>query len=251
MQHGIKLSVIVPTYNERENLPLLLWLLHKHLQTDPRLSVAAVQQWWEVIVVDDHSGDGTAGVVQALQKADPTGLGCNLVLVQRPGKLGLGTAYSAGLERSRGEWVVLMDADLSHHPRHILQFMRCQVDSGCDIVCGTRYAAGGGVAGWSTTRKITSRGANLLAATLLGASVSDLTGAFRLYRRTCLLHLLSAATCRGYAFQMEVAVHAQQADFRICEVPIVFVDRLYGQSKLGPLEFWGFLKGLLRLLLAT
>ena len=117
------------------------------------------------------------------------------------------------------------------------------------LICRTRYGRGGGVAGWSLARKVVSRGANLAASFLLGATTSDLTGAYRLYRRTVLKQLLSRTTSKGYAFQMEVVVRAQYSGYRIEEVPIVFVDRLLGSSKLGPSEFYLFLKGLLRLLL--
>ena len=117
------------------------------------------------------------------------------------------------------------------------------------LICRTRYGRGGGVAGWSLARKVVSRGANLAASFLLGATTSDLTGAYRLYRRAVLEQLLSRTTSKGYAFQMEVVVRAQYSGYRIEEVPIVFVDRLLGSSKLGPSEFYLFVKGLLRLLL--
>lgn len=172
-----------------------------------------------------------------------------LRLVSRPRKLGLGSAYAAGLAACSGGWVVLMDADLSHHPKHIPALVARQAATGADVVCGSRYLGGGGVAGWGLARKLTSRGANVLARTALGLAPTDLTGAFRLYRRSLLAALLPVARCTGYAFQMEVLARAAAAGARVAEVPIVFVDRLYGASKLGPHEFAQFLAGLARLLL--
>lgn len=233
-------SIIAPTYNEAENVPLLVALL--------REACGAAGIDYELVVVDDASPDGTADVVRALQACYDGGEG-RLVLVTRPGKLGLGSAYAAGLAVARGEWVLLMDADLSHHPRHVADLIARQRATGADVVGGSRYLPGGGVAGWGAGRKLTSRGANVLARTLLGlAPVSDLTGAFRLYRRSLLARLLARCRCRGYAFQMEMAARAVAAGARFEEVAIVFVDRVYGASKLGPHEFAQFLAGLARLL---
>jgi dolichol-phosphate mannosyltransferase len=172
-----------------------------------------------------------------------------LLLITRPRKLGLGSAYAAGLLAARGSWVVLIDADLSHHPKHIPALVARQRATGADVVGGSRYLPGGGVAGWDLGRKLTSRGANVLARTLLGLRATDLTGAFRLYRRATLAALLGAAHCTGYAFQMEMMARAAAAGAAVEEVPIVFVDRLYGSSKLGPHEFAQFLTGLARLML--
>jgi len=185
-------------------------------------------------------------VVRALQ---PCYGSDRLLLCCRPRKLGLGSAYATGLLAATGDWVLLMDADLSHHPKYIPQLVARQRQTGADVVGGSRYLPGGGVAGWDVGRKLTSRGANVLARTLLGLSASDLTGAFRLYRRSTLAALLSACHCTGYAFQMEMMARAAASGAAIEEVPIVFVDRLYGSSKLGPHEFAQFLAGLVRLML--
>jgi dolichol-phosphate mannosyltransferase len=234
-----QLSIIVPTYNERDNVPLLLWLIH---ETCSAHGIA-----YEVVVVDDASPDGTAAAVRQMQRL----LGAQqqaVALVSRPGKQGLGTAYAAGLAAARAPWVVLMDADLSHHPKYLPTFLAAQQATGADIVTGTRYAAGGGVSGWNWRRKLTSRGANVLASVLLGLRVSDLTGAYRLYRRSVLEGLLAAVRSKGYAFQMEMIARASAQGAAIAEVPIVFVDRLYGESKLGRSEYVLFVRGLLRLL---
>lgn len=233
-------SIIVPTYNERENVPILLWLIHK------TCSDAGIA--YEVIVVDDASPDGTQQAVQQmgllLAAASPPG---RVLLTTRHAKLGLGTAYKHGLASASGKWVILMDADLSHHPKYIPTLLRVQRDSGADIVTGTRYVPPGGVSGWSWGRKFTSRGANVLASTLLGLSVSDLTGAYRLYRRALLATLLGGVRSKGYAFQMEMIATASARGAAIAEVPIVFVDRLYGESKLGASEYVMFVRDLLRL----
>jgi dolichol-phosphate mannosyltransferase len=232
------LSIIVPTYNEAANVPLLLWLI------DEACGSASID--YEVVVVDDASPDGTQDAVRRMAALLAPG---RVRLRTRPGKLGLGTAYGAGLSAARAPWVLLMDADLSHHPKYIPSLVEMQARSGADVVAATRYALGGGVAGWDWRRKLTSRGANVLASTLLGLRISDLTGAFRLYRTSLLRELLAASRARGYAFQMEIAARASAAGAAIAEVPIVFVDRVYGASKLGAGEYAQFAVGLARLLL--
>eukprot|EP00877_Chromochloris_zofingiensis_P001626 jgi/Chrzof1/11464/Cz05g37170.t1 len=228
-----KYSIIVPTYNEKENIPILVWLIHE-VCTEHSIS-------YEIIVVDDASPDGTQQAVRQLQHIFGAG---RVILKPRQKKLGLGTAYAHGLQFARGNWVVLMDADLSHHPKYLPVLIQKQKQTGADIVSGTRYTGGGGVAGWNLKRKFVSRGANVLASTLLGINATDLTGAFRLYHREVLDQLLPVVQSKGYAFQMEMIARAQQMRASIAEVPIVFVDRVFGHSKLGPAEFALFLKGL-------
>lgn len=202
----------------------------------------------EIIVVDDGSPDGTQNIIHQLQHA----LGAERILLRpRSSKLGLGSAYGHGLLSATGDFVILMDADLSHHPKYIPAMIKIQQESNCDIVSGTRYHKEGGVCGWDFKRKLTSRGANTLASVLLGPGASDLTGSFRLYRRNVLQMLIPQCVSKGYAFQMEILVRARNNNMAIKEVPIVFVDRLYGSSKLGGAEVIGFLKGLGYLLLTT
>ncbi|EFN57145.1 hypothetical protein CHLNCDRAFT_57362 [Chlorella variabilis] len=235
-----KFSVLLPTYNERENIPLIVYLL---VETFEKNEID-----YEIIVIDDASPDGTQDVVRQLQRE----YGEDRILLRpRPGKLGLGTAYVHGLQSARGDFVILMDADLSHHPKYIPAMLKKQAATGCDIVTGTRYRQGGGVYGWNFKRKLTSRGANLLAQTLLQPGVSDLTGSFRLFRKPCLDAVMSLCTSKGYAFQMEIAVRARRLGYTIEEVPIVFVDRIFGASKLGSQEIVMYLKGLVNLFLTT
>jgi dolichol-phosphate mannosyltransferase len=233
-------SIILPTYNERENLPIIFFLLDKYL------SQAKLK--YEVVIVDDNSPDNTLGVAEAIQNSYGKE---RVVIVSRQGKLGLGTAYIAGLKVAKGERIVLMDADLSHHPKFIPQMVQAMEEQKVDIVTGTRYLPGGGVAGWDFKRKLFSKGANILADFLLNPGVSDLTGSFRLYQRYALETLLAKVTCQGYAFQMEIAVLAKKAGYKIAEVPITFVDRLYGESKLGGKEIVLYVKGLLTLFFTT
>jgi len=224
-------SIILPTYNEVENLPICVFLIEKYLKEYP----------YEVIVVDDASPDGTLDVAKKLQRW----LGQDkIVLLPRQGKLGLGTAYVHGLKHARGEFVILMDADLSHHPKFIASMIELQRIKNLDIVTGTRYANGGGVYGWDLRRKVISRGANFLAQFMLQPGVSDLTGSFRLYRKEVLSDLVSKAVSKGYVFQMEMMFRARISGYSIGEVPIHFVDRFYGESKLGRTEIFEYLFGL-------
>ncbi|CAN6297299.1 unnamed protein product, partial [Urochloa humidicola] len=231
-------SIIVPTYNERLNVALIVYLIFKHL---PDVN-------FEIIIVDDGSPDGTQDIVKQLQQV----YGEDRVLLRaRPRKLGLGTAYLHGLKHAAGEFVVIMDADLSHHPKYLPSFIRKQKETGADVVTGTRYVKNGGVHGWNLMRKLTSRGANVLAQTLLQPGASDLTGSFRLYKRDVLEDLISSCVSKGYVFQMEMIVRATRKGYHIEEVPITFVDRVFGISKLGGSEIVEYLKGLVYLLLTT
>ncbi|KAF5356125.1 hypothetical protein D9756_004287 [Leucocoprinus leucothites] len=174
-----KYSVILPTYNERKNLPIIIWLLAKTFNEN-KLA-------WEIIVVDDASPDGTQEVARQLAKTYGED---KIVLKPRSGKLGLGTAYIHGLNFVSGDFVIIMDADFSHHPKFIPQFIRQQQAHNLDIVTGTRYssvaspplgeAEPGGVYGWDLKRKLVSRGANFLAATVLnpGAVSSGSTATY-------------------------------------------------------------------------
>lgn len=143
-----------------------------------------------------------------------------------------------------------MDADLSHHPQFIPDMIKRQREDSCDIVSGTRYKGrGGGVHGWDLRRKLTSRVANYIAACLLAPRASDLTGSFRLYTREAFSQILETIQASGYVFQMEIIVRASAMGMKIGEVPITFVDRIYGSSKLGAMEIIQYLKGLGQLFL--
>jgi dolichol-phosphate mannosyltransferase len=165
----------------------------------------------------------------------------------RSGKLGLGTAYVHGLRFARGSRIIIMDADFSHHPKFIPQMIAAQQAHDYDIVTGTRYAGDGGVYGWDLKRKLTSKGANIFADTVLRPGVSDLTGSFRLYKRGVLEKLFECTDARGFTMQMALAVTAKAKGYSIGEVPISFVDRVYGDSKLGGEEIVEYAKGVMQL----
>ncbi|CAK9297689.1 unnamed protein product [Gordionus sp. m RMFG-2023] len=236
MKHAEFYSIIIPTYNERENLPILIWLIEHYLKEINH----------EIIIIDDGSPDGTELVALELEKL----YGKNkIIFKQRGKKLGLGTAYIYALGFAKGDFVILMDGDLSHHPKFILQFIKKQKERNYDIITGSRYIAHGGVYGWDMKRKIISRGANLLTQILLDPKVSDLTGSFRLYKKICLEKLIRSCHSKGYVFQMEMMVMAKKFQMTIGEVPITFVDRFYGESKLGGNEILQFIKGLYKLVI--
>ena len=256
-----KYSVLLPTYNERDNLPIIVWLLVKYF-TEADID-------FEIIVIDDGSPDGTLDVAKQLEKIYGED---KIVLRPRAKKLGLGTAYVHGIKHATGNFIVIMDADLSHHPKFIPEFIRKQKEGNFDLVSGTRYAGGGGVNGWDLKRKVISRGANFVTQVLLRPGASDLTGSFRLYKKEVLEKLVAATVSKGrikvlsswlvfflgikrvfsgYVFQMEMIIRARQQGFSIGEVPITFVDRVYGESKLGGNEIYQFVKGLMFLFATT
>uniref|UniRef100_A0A4W6G2H6 Dolichol-phosphate mannosyltransferase subunit 1 n=1 Tax=Lates calcarifer TaxID=8187 RepID=A0A4W6G2H6_LATCA len=252
---GDKYSVLLPTYNERENLPLIVWLLVKYFGESGYN--------YEIIVIDDGSPDGTLEVAEQLQKI----YGEDKILLRpRAKKLGLGTAYIHGMKHATGNFIIIMDADLSHHPKFIPEFIEKQKEGDYDLVSGTRYRGNGGVYGWDLRRKlirfhflffplspslINSRGANFLTQVLLRPGASDLTGSFRLYKKKVLESLVERCVSKGYVFQMEMIVRARQLNYTVGEVPISFVDRVYGESKLGGNEIVSFVKGLLTLFATT
>lgn len=203
---------------------------------------------YEVIIIDDGSPDGTLEVAKQLQDIYGSD---KIVLKPREKKLGLGTAYVHGMKHASGQFIIIMDADLSHHPKFIPEFIKLQQEQDLDVVTGTRYVGSGGVYGWDTKRKLISRGANFLTQVLLRPGVSDLTGSFRLYKKEVLEKLVSCCVSKGYVFQMEMMVRARSLDFKIGEVPITFVDRFYGESKLGGSEIVQFVKGLIYLFATT
>ena len=234
-----KYSVILPTYNERHNLPIIVFLLCRMFQ--------AHNLDYEIVIVDDNSPDGTQDIARQLAALyGPE----RIMLRPRAGKLGLGTAYIHGLEACTGDFVIIMDADFSHHPKFIPNMITKQLNTNADIVQGTRYsgpATGAGVYGWDLKRKLVSRGANVLATFVLDPRTTDVTGSFRLYKRPVIDTLIRQVTSKGYVFQMEILVRAKALHYKVEEVPITFCDRLYGESKLGGDEIVGYAKGVWQL----
>jgi dolichol-phosphate mannosyltransferase len=211
--------VVVPTYNERENLRPLAEAIH------------GVLPQAHVLVVDDASPDGTGALADELAAADP-----RIQVIHRPGKLGLGTAYVEGfrygLARDYATFFE-MDADFSHDPRY-LPLMLERVAAGADLVLGSRYAPGGGTQNWGLWRKLMSRGGSIYARTVLGVGIRDLTGGFKCFRRRVLETIdLGAVHSEGYSFQIEMTYRTLREGFDVEELPIVFVDRRVGQSKMS------------------
>jgi len=235
-----KYSVLLPTYNERENLPIIVWLLVR--------SFTESNYDYEIIIIDDGSPDGTLDVAKELQKIYGEN---HIVLRPRAKKLGLGTAYIHGITHATGNFIFIMDADLSHHPKFIPNFIEEQKKKDYDVVSGTRYSGNGGVYGWDLKRKIISRTANYITQVLLRPGASDLTGSFRLYKKPVLEQLVKSCQSKGYVFQMEMIIRARQHGYTIGEVPISFVDRVYGESKLGGSEIYQFATSLLYLFATT
>ena len=224
--------VTLATYNERENLPPLV---REILATD-----AAV----DVLVIDDNSPDGTGRLADEMAAED-----ARVRVLHRSGKLGLGSATMAGLRYALDhsyDLVLNMDADFSHHPRHIPAILR---EAGrADVVIGSRYVRGGGVVGWGWLRHVMSSGINLYSRLLLRLPVRDTSGAFRCYRTAKIREIdLTQMLSRGYSFQEEFLYRCRQAGARMRETPIVFQDRESGSSKINAGEALAALVIILRL----
>jgi dolichol-phosphate mannosyltransferase len=218
-QHAPRALVIIPTYKERDNLPRLVPLV---LGQDDRI---------DVLVIDDASPDGTGDIADRLAAASP-----RVHAVHRSGKLGLGTAYLAGFRwgLDRGyHWFLQMDADFSHDPAHLPQFLGALNEY--DVVLGSRYLEGRvTIVNWPISRLLLSYYANVYARRVTGLPIWDLTGGFKAFRREVLDALdLERVEAEGYAFQIEMNMRAWKRGFRFCEIPIVFVDRSLGESKMS------------------
>ena len=214
--------VIIPTYNERENAEAII------------RAVFALPEPFHVLIVDDGSPDGTAQIVRDLQQGEFSG---RLHLLERSGKLGLGTAYIAGfrwgLERDY-DYFFEMDADFSHNPDDLPRLLAKCRDEGADVAVGSRYCRGGHVVNWPLDRIILSRGASLYRSLILWMPVADPTAGFIIYRRKVLETMnLDKIKFVGYAFQIEMKYTAHRLGFKVKDVPITFKDREKGQSKMS------------------
>lgn len=216
----MRATVCLPTYNERENLERMVNALGAALRDGDR-----------VLVIDDRSPDGTGELADRLSAE----LGFVDVL-HRERKQGLGPAYLAGFRRALddgAELVLEMDCDFSHDPKDVPRLIAASED-GADLVLGSRYVRGGSIPNWGVTRRAISLGGNLYAQGVLQSSIRDLTGGFKCFRRRVLETIdLDAIDSRGYAFQIETTYRVLRAGFRVVEVPIAFVDREHGHSKMS------------------
>jgi len=234
----MKISIIIPTYNEAKNIEGLikdiLAISNNHkLHTN-------------IIVVDDNSPDGTSEVVKKIKENNPS-----VILIQRKGKLGLGTAYIEGikyvLKNLDSEIIMTMDADFSHNPKYISNFVK-KIKEGNDVVLGSRYIPGGGIGNWGIHRTIISRSANYLAKFVLKLNTKDNTTGYRAYKKEVLERMdLGSVKSNGYSFLMEMVFWCQYHQFKIAETPIFFEIRRHGASKISKKEIFRALKTLFTL----
>ncbi|MFZ9718603.1 MAG: polyprenol monophosphomannose synthase [Chitinophagaceae bacterium] len=213
--------VIIPTYNEKENIAAIL------------AAIFSLEEPFHVLVIDDGSPDGTADVVRSLQSQYPHAL----FLEERSGKLGLGTAYIHGFRWALAlgyQYILEMDADFSHNPADLIRLHHACSTQGADVAVGSRYVPGGAVKNWPHNRILLSKGASLYTRIFTWMPIKDPTAGFVCYRREVLEQInLDSISFAGYAFQIEMKFAAWKLGFRIQEVPITFIDRTLGVSKMN------------------
>ena len=216
----MRAMVCLPTYNERDNLEPMVRALGEQIDTARDL----------VLVIDDNSPDGTGAIADGLAAELPW-----IEVLHREKKEGLGKAYLAGFHRALAEGAELVleiDCDFSHDPKEVPHLI-ATCEAGADLALGSRWVDGGGTVNWGRGRMFVSRGGSFYARTILGVHVRDLTGGFKCFRRTVLETIdLDAIAAKGYGFQIETTYRALRAGFRIVEIPITFVDRRVGESKM-------------------
>jgi dolichol-phosphate mannosyltransferase len=210
--------VIIPTFNEADNLPRLLPI------------ILNLGSHFNILIVDDNSPDGTAKLVKEMQKTEQ-----RIHLIERPGKMGLGTAYVAGFKYALAngfDYIFEMDADFSHDPAELPRLLTKAEEY--DLVIGSRYIEGVNVVNWPMKRLLLSYFANIYTRVITGMPVRDATGGFKCFRRKVLESIdLDAIHSNGYSFQIEMSYKSWRKGFRVCEIPIVFVDRRIGVSKMS------------------
>jgi dolichol-phosphate mannosyltransferase len=212
--------VIIPTYNEQDNIVSMIE------------KVFSLEQGFDLLIIDDNSPDGTADLVKNLQKKYTE----NLHLIQREGKLGLGTAYIKGFKWALNhsyQYICELDCDFSHNPEDLPRLRKALID-GADVAVGSRYIAGGGVHNWPKRRILLSRGASIYARLITGLPVQDTTAGFVCYKKEFLENLnMDKIVFKGYAFQIQMKFAAYLMGFKIVEIPIWFKDREEGVSKMS------------------
>ena len=229
-----KKIVIIPTYNEKENIAKII------------RAVFSLEGDYHILVIDDGSPDGTGAIVKDLQKEFPE----RLFLIERSGKLGLGTAYITGFKWSLDngyDFVFEMDADFSHNPADLPRLLEACTKGGADLAIGSRYCNGVSVVNWPIGRIVMSYYASVYTRTMLGMKVYDTTAGFKCYRRKVLERIdLDDVRMKGYGFQIEMKYTAYKLGFKITEVPVIFINRKDGTSKMSSgifgEAFWGVIK---------
>ena len=218
MNDGI---VIIPTYNEKENIENII------------KAVFALSRQFHVLVIDDGSPDGTALIVKELQNEFPD----RLFMIERTGKLGLGTAYITGFKWSiekKYDYIFEMDADFSHNPKDLLKLHKACAEEGADVAIGSRYISGVNVVNWPIGRVLMSYFASIYVKVITGMKIADTTAGFLCYRRETLETMeLDNIRFKGYAFQIEMKYTAHKCGFNIKEIPIIFINRVLGVSKMN------------------
>ncbi len=227
--------VIIPTYNEKENIERIV------------STVLSFEHPFHILIVDDGSPDGTADIVKAMMKQHPE----RLFILERKGKLGLGTAYIAGfrwaIERTY-DYIFEMDADFSHDPNDLIRLREACVSGGGDFAIGSRYTRGGKVKNWPLNRILMSYFASVYVNMILWMGIRDCTAGFKCYKREVLEAIdLDRIRFIGYAFQIEMKYNACQLGFKAVEVPVTFIDRQFGESKMSMSIFKEALIGVLKM----
>lgn len=213
--------VIIPTYNEKENIENIIRAVFSQVID------------FELLIIDDGSPDGTAAIVKNLQNEFPA----KLHLLERTGKLGLGTAYIAGFKWALArhyDYIFEMDADFSHNPNDLVKLYKACAEEGADVAIGSRYVSGVNVVNWPISRVLMSYFASKYVRSVLGVKIADTTAGFKCYRREVLETIeLDKIRFKGYAFQIEMKFTAYKCGFRLLEVPIIFINRELGTSKMS------------------
>ncbi len=234
--NGSDSIVIIPTYNEKENIEKII------------RAVFALEKCFHILVIDDGSPDGTAAIVKNLMATE---FGDRLFIIERSGKLGLGTAYIAGFKWSiekKYDYIFEMDADFSHAPSDLPRLYAACADEGYDVAIGSRYISGVNVVNWPIGRVLMSYFASMYVRLVTGFKVHDTTAGFKCYKRRVLETIeLDKIRFKGYAFQIEMKYTAYKCGFKIKEVPVVFVNRVEGVSKMNSSIFGEAVFGVMRL----
>jgi dolichol-phosphate mannosyltransferase len=216
-----KSVVIIPTYNEKENIEKLI------------RTVSSLPSPFDILIIDDHSPDGTADIVKRLQKDYPG----EIFIIERAGKLGLGTAYITGFKwalEQNYDFIFEMDADFSHNPNDLMALLDACEKEGADLAIGSRYITGVNVVNWPMGRVLMSYYASSYVRFITGMTIRDTTAGFKCYRKRVLKTInLDSIRFRGYAFQIEMKFTAWKMGFKIIEVPIIFTERKHGASKMS------------------
>lgn len=235
MQTASDSIVIIPTYNERENIENII------------RAVFGLDKVFHILVIEDGSPDGTAAIVKTLQQEFPD----RLFMIERRGKLGLGTAYIAGFKwalQHHYDYIFEMDADFSHNPNDLPRLYKACAEEGGDVAIGSRYVSGVNVVNWPMGRVLMSYFASKYVRLITGLPIHDTTAGFKCYRREVLQTIdLDHIRFKGYAFQIEMKFTAYKCGFRILEVPVIFINRELGTSKMNGSIFGEAMFGVIRL----